>query len=83
MCSHVLCDGKEEQKEENWNKKFEEVNQTFGKKGQRVLGFAKFHLPKSEFPESFQFNMKSADQMNFPMDQFRFCGLISLIDPPK
>ena len=29
----------------------------FGKNGERVLGFAKVHLPKSRFPRGYKFNV--------------------------
>jgi sodium/potassium-transporting ATPase subunit alpha len=56
---------------------------TFGKSGERVLGFAKLHLPRAEFPKGTKFNLNSVDTLNFRMEGFTFLGLISLIDPPK
>ena len=65
------------------NKKFDDINLAFGKNGERVLGFAKLHLPKTQYPENFEFNTSNAEKLNFPMADFTFVGLISLIDPPK
>jgi sodium/potassium-transporting ATPase subunit alpha len=46
LCDKVYYKGKMEEKNEEWNKKFEKINEQFGKNGERVLGFAKLHLPK-------------------------------------
>lgn len=47
--------------------------------GQRVLAFADLDLP-DKFHESYRFTM---DPVNFPIDDCRFIGLISMIDPPR
>jgi sodium/potassium-transporting ATPase subunit alpha len=65
------------------NRKFEAVNLRFGKNGERVLGFAKFHLNKEEFPMGYNFNVSNPTNFNFPMENFTFAGLVSLMDPPK
>ncbi|KAI9168486.1 hypothetical protein H9P43_007858 [Blastocladiella emersonii ATCC 22665] len=49
-------------------------------KGHRVLAFAKFELPGTEYPESHVFDK---DAKNFPMSNLTFVGLASLEDPPK
>lgn len=48
--------------------------------GERVLGFADLYLPGHSFPEGFQFDIENP---NFPMENLRFVGLVSLIDPPR
>lgn len=55
----------------------------FGKRGERVLGFARLHLPRDAFPEHTDFTVASLAKFNFKMENFIFCGLISLNDPPK
>lgn len=67
----------------NWKQKFEEVNLKFGNGGERVLGFAKLHLPKDTYPKNYQFNCKNITDTNFPMTGYTFSGLISLVDPPR
>ena len=47
------------------------------------MGFAKLHLNKEKFPKDFPFNTSSPDNFNFPMEDFVFVGLLSLMDPPK
>jgi sodium/potassium-transporting ATPase subunit alpha len=42
---------------------FDEINASFGKQGERVLGFAKCHLPLDKFPIGYNFNIYN---MNFP-----------------
>jgi sodium/potassium-transporting ATPase subunit alpha len=49
MCTHILIDGKPLKKDEGWEKIFQETNEFFGNKGQRVLGFAKLHLTKDKY----------------------------------
>ena len=48
-----------------------------------MLGFASYHLPRSEFPLGFEFSTSNPEKFNFPIDNFSFIGLVSLIDPPK
>jgi len=62
------------------------VNKVFAGNGERVLGFAKIHLPREDFPIGFQFNVKNPDLYNFPLDQpasLHFVGLVSMTDPPR
>ena len=40
-------------------------------------------LNKQAFPKSYQFVTSTPDNFNFPMENFIFVGLISLMDPPK
>lgn len=47
--------------------------------GERVLGFAYSKLTR--FPMDFEFQNKP--NHNFPMADYTFLGLISMIDPPK
>lgn len=48
-----------------------------------MLGFSSQHLSRSEFPLGFDFSTSNPEKFNFPVDNFTFVGLISLIDPPK
>ena len=48
-----------------------------------MLGFAKLHLPRVEYPKGTKFNLNSQDTLNFRLEGFTFLGLISLMDPPK
>jgi sodium/potassium-transporting ATPase subunit alpha len=55
----------------------------FGKRGERVLGFAKLHLLREFFPKGKLFDLSSPEKFNFPFKDLTFVGLVSLIDPPK
>jgi len=48
--------------------------------GERVLGFAYAELD-SKYDDKFNYEIKPAP--NFPVDDLVFCGLMSLIDPPR
>lgn len=48
--------------------------------GERVLGFCDLQLPSDKYPISYKFN---TDDVNFPVDNLRFVGLMSMIDPPR
>ena len=45
LCENVLVGGVPERKDEKWEKKYNMANLEFGKNGERVLGFSKYHLP--------------------------------------
>ena len=40
-------------------------------------------LDKETYHEKFHFNTTTPDNFNFPMDNYIFVGLVSLMDPPK
>ncbi|KAL4501125.1 hypothetical protein ABPG73_013863 [Tetrahymena malaccensis] len=83
-CSHILVGERKHEINQEWKTKFDNVNKRFGKKGERVLGFAKLHLLREEYPQgSTVFNVTSPANFNFKLAGFSFCGLVSLIDPPK
>ena len=48
--------------------------------GERVLGFCDFNLPIEPYPSGFQFD---CDNVNFPIENLRFLGMISMVDPPR
>lgn len=79
-CTHVMVDGKPVLKDAQWNRKFEHANLTFGRNGQRVLGFAMLLLPPDLYNKDFNYNL---EKPNFPFDQQCFAGMLSLSDPPR
>ncbi|CAD8072686.1 unnamed protein product [Paramecium sonneborni] len=83
FCSYLLVEGRNQPIDEQITQKFKQVNLTFGKGGERVLGFAKLHLPRAEYHKGFQFNLNSVDTLKFRLEGFTFLGLLSLMDPPK
>lgn len=80
MCTTVDERGKPVPKTAEWNHKFEQANASFGKNGERVLGFAKYHLPKDKYPKGFKFNYENT---NFDFNNQTFVGVLSLSDPPR
>ena len=87
-CSHVAVYNQnggvagEEEMTEEWRERFRLANENLGGKGERVLGFAYLFLDEERFPEGFPFAVED-EKPNFPMDNLIFCGLISMIDPPR
>lgn len=45
-----------------------------------LSGFCHLFLSPSQFPRGFEFD---SDDVNFPVNQLCFLGLISMIDPPR
>ena len=56
------------------------ANFELGSRGERVLAFAQLPLDRVAFPLGFAFD---TDNFNFPVSGLHFCGLVSLIDPPR
>lgn len=79
-CSTIIIQGLSVELTPTLKLEFEEAYLEMGGMGERVLGFADLLLPMSKYPISYEF---SADPPNFPLENLRFLGLISLIDPPR
>ncbi len=79
-CSTILWKGKELPLDEKKRTAFENAYSELGGMGERVLGFCDLPLPPEEFPIGYEFD---SDKENFPLNNLRFIGLISLIDPPR
>lgn len=79
-CSSILIHGKEQPLDEELKDAFQNAYLELGGLGERVLGFCHLLLPDEQFPEGFQFD---TDDVNFPVDNLCFVGLISMIDPPR
>lgn len=79
-CSTILVDGKELPLDAAWRDAFERAYLKIGGMGERVLGFCDLSLPASEFPPGHPFD---SDDVNFPIYELRFLGLVSMIDPPR
>ena len=79
-CTTITINGKDIQMTEDWKTKFNTAYMELGGLGERVLGFCDLVLPPSKFPSGYPFN---PDDVNFPLENLRFVGLISMIDPPR
>lgn len=48
--------------------------------GERVIGYCDYQLPLNEYPIGYKFDTQ---ERNFPVENLRFLGAISMIDPPR
>ncbi|XP_044530933.1 sodium/potassium-transporting ATPase subunit alpha-2-like [Gracilinanus agilis] len=79
-CSTILIQGEEKPLDEEAKNDFQMAYMELGGLGERVLGFCFLDLPSSEFNAEFQFD---TEEINFPISDLCFVGLISMIDPPR
>ena len=79
-CSTVLVDGVDQPINEEWRTKFEHACRDMAERGERVLGFCDLELSPEVYPIGFEFN---TEEVNFPLDNLRFLGMVSLVDPPR
>lgn len=79
-CSTILINGQEIPLNDKWKENFNNAYMELGGLGERVLGFCDLALPVSSYPLGFPFNN---EDVNFPLDNLRFLGLMSMIDPPR
>jgi sodium/potassium-transporting ATPase subunit alpha len=59
FCNYLLVEGRNKPIDDEVTKNFKNINLIFGKNGERVLGFAKLHLPKVEYGKGTKFNLNS------------------------
>ncbi|XP_027194628.2 sodium/potassium-transporting ATPase subunit alpha-B-like [Dermatophagoides pteronyssinus] len=79
-CLTVLLDGENKIIDEEFRNEFNAAYMELGGLGERVLGFCDYPLPADKYPPGYPFD---PDEENFPLDNLRFLGLISMIDPPR
>ena len=79
ICDYIDEGGRPVPKTPVWEHSFLEANNTFGKNGERVLGFAKLHLPKDKYPRDYNFNIEDKNLLK----GLCFVGVLSLSDPPR
>ncbi|XP_006922963.1 sodium/potassium-transporting ATPase subunit alpha-4 [Pteropus alecto] len=79
FCSSYLLNGQEYPMDDEMKEAFQNAYLELGGLGERVLGFCFLNLPNT-FSKGFKFN---TDELNFPMNDLCFVGLISMIDPPR
>ena len=80
LCSTIFINGEEKPLDQHWRDRFQRAYEELGGMGERVLGFCDFRLSTNEFPRGFPFD---SDEVNFPLKNLRFVGLMSMIDPPR
>ncbi|CAF0868350.1 unnamed protein product [Rotaria sp. Silwood1] len=79
-CSTIFIDGQDIRMNNFWRNEFQIANTELGSLGERVIGFCDLRLPTNKYPKGYQFD---AEKMNFPLENLRFLGLMSMIDPPR
>lgn len=79
-CSTILIKGEEREMTEDLKAAFEKAYLELGGMGERVLGFCDYKMDSKKYPSGYPFN---SDEPNFPTDNLRFVGLMSMIDPPR
>lgn len=80
MCSSIMIGNHRERIDSHWCDLFNAAYMDFGTMGERVIGLADLPLPRSKFPRGYSFN---SERVNFPLENLRFLGLMSMIDPPR
>ena len=98
FCSKIYIGGVEVPIDEKIKQIYLQANDSFGRNGQRVLGFAKLHLDPLKYKKTvlpngevqdYPFNTAVAanypdyKEWNFQLAGMTFAGLVSLIDPPR
>merc|ERR1712223_1889410 len=79
-CGTIVVNGEEKKMTDEGKEAFNNAYMELGGLGERVLGSCDFMLPAEEYPEGYPFD---CDDPNFPLDNLRFVGLMSMIDPPR
>jgi sodium/potassium-transporting ATPase subunit alpha len=79
-CSKILVHGCEHELNTYWKEEFNKAYLELGGLGERVLGFCDMRLDPKKYPRGYKFD---ADEVNFPITNLRFLGLMSMIDPPR
>ncbi|CAF3914790.1 unnamed protein product [Rotaria sordida] len=79
-CSSIFIDGANIEMNDYWRSEFQRAYMELASMGESVLGFCDLHLSSHDYPKDYQFD---GEQVNFPLNNLRFLGLMSMIDPPK
>ena len=66
--------------DENGRQKFMDAYENLGGRGERVLGFCYSYLDPEIYNDNYKYDPETE---NWQMDDLTFCGLISMIDPPR
>merc|ERR1719427_1498742 len=79
-CNKIMSGGKIHDMTQEWKDDFETAYMDLGGRGERVLGFCHEYLDAEQFPKGFNFD---TEEVNFPLDNLTFIGLMAMIDPPR
>lgn len=64
-CKYLLINNKSVEIDKMYIERFELANWNFALEGERVLGFSRILLSKSEYPANFKFNLKNPFELPF------------------
>ena len=78
--SSILINGQEKPLDEEMKLAFNTAYMELGGLGERVIGFSELRLPADQYPAGYPFD---SDDVNFPLHNLCFVGLVSMIDPPR
>ncbi|CAF4870130.1 unnamed protein product, partial [Rotaria sp. Silwood1] len=79
-CSTIYIDGIDVEMNDYWRAQFQRAYLDLGNLGERILGFSDLRLSRHDYPKGYLFD---EEEVNFPVDNLRFLGLMSMIDPPR
>ncbi|KZT74065.1 aminophospholipid-transporting P-type ATPase [Daedalea quercina L-15889] len=79
-CSTYLKDGQMEPMSDEFKTSYDEAYSYMASRGHRVIACAQKLLPSDQYDIGYVF---SKNDGNYPGEDYCFCGLISLEDPPK
>jgi sodium/potassium-transporting ATPase subunit alpha len=79
-CSSIYMDGSDLELTDFWKAQFNNAYLELGGLGERVLGFCDIRLDAQAYPRGYKFD---PDTANFQLNNLRFLGLMSMIDPPR
>ncbi|TFY58665.1 hypothetical protein EVJ58_g6280 [Rhodofomes roseus] len=79
-CSTYLKDGQMEPMSDEFKAAYDEAYNYMASRGHRVIACAQKLLPSEQYDMGYAF---SKNDGNYPSEEYCFCGLISLEDPPK
>ncbi|XP_034826290.1 sodium/potassium-transporting ATPase subunit alpha-like [Maniola hyperantus] len=80
FCTKVLTDEEDQPLTPQAKKELKANFIKLANMGERVIGYCDYQLPLTEYPIGFKFNTQ---ERNFTLENLRFVGAISMIDPPR
>ncbi|CAF3626505.1 unnamed protein product [Rotaria sp. Silwood1] len=79
-CSKIFIDGTDIEMNEYWRGELQRAYMKLASMGESVLGLCDLRLSSYDYPKNYQFD---GEKVNFPLDNLRFLGLMSMIDPSR
>lgn len=78
----ILIDSRELPLDLKWRDIIEKSCKTLASSGERLFGVCNLRLDKRKYTPRYAFKVRDG-KSNVPLDDMRFLGLISIIDPPR